>query len=415
MRDEHRDRVENWHQQIRERWIALDDAFTGPESPFREVAEFIKGRPLYLRWTTVLLSSAITLMIGLMVQSFMSMPSQLMLALPAVMISAVYGGTIAGAAATFLGATVSIYFFFPQTNLHDRQVATIGLILYFFASALVLLLARSQDRLRKRQAQLALELEDRVSERTDELVQSNKELAGFCYSISHDLRAPMRNIVSSSRILSEDLEAHIDEDAKRRLLGMADSANRLSSLVDDLLGYARLSAAELRVEPIDLSVLVEEICERNRRQNWKIARLSCKIQPGLVAGGDGALISLALRSLVENCFKYARPSQVLTIEFGETRRKKTLWYYLRDNGIGFDMQYAAKIFEPFQRLHRDADVPGTGIGLANVKRIVERHDGEIFAESKLGEGATFYFRLGSNLPSGFGKAGPKRVVMADEA
>jgi K+-sensing histidine kinase KdpD len=418
MREEHRDQFEIALQRLREKWIGFDDALTDPDSRFRETILFVRSRPVYLRWITVIVSTLISFVAGLALRDSMSISSQLMLYLPAVLISSLYGGSIAGLASTFLAAACATYVYAEAFRaIGTSQESALSLFLYFIACLIIIWLARAQNSYRERVREGSADLEERVTERTQELRDANKELASFCYSISHDLRAPMRNIVGSSRILLEDHSESLDDEAQLRLRGMADSANRLSSLVDDLLDYARLSGAELNIERIDISDLVEDLCERCKHGSWKFTRLSAKIQPGLVAGGDASLVSQALRSIIENSCKYCKPNTTLSIEFGETRLRGHLWYFIRDNGIGFDMQYARKIFEPFQRLHRDSEVAGTGIGLANVRRIIQRHDGDVFAEASPGNGATFYFRLGSKLPVGPSVTDPisHRVVMADEA
>jgi PAS domain S-box-containing protein len=230
------------------------------------------------------------------------------------------------------------------------------------------------------------ELESRVDERTAELRFANKELEGFTYSVSHDLRSPLRSIVATSRILLEDLGDKLSEDENSLLLQQAKSANKLGVLIDDLLKLSRLSRDQVDRTEFELSALAEKVVEEMVSPEW---RKNCviKIQPDLKGFGDIRHIQLLLANLFENACKFSPGGG--EVKLGQTDGV----FFVSDEGIGFDMAYVEKLFIPFERLVRDVDFPGTGVGLANVQRIVQRHGGKIWVESKLGVGTTFFFTL----------------------
>lgn len=241
---------------------------------------------------------------------------------------------------------------------------------------------RMAEELAARQSE---ELERRVRERT-------AELEGFTYSVSHDMRTPLRGIASNARILLEDHGEGLDDPARQRLLALADAATKMGRLVDDLLVFARLGHQALNLREVDLSELVEEAAAILRKTDD--CEVELEVQPDVVATADRDLIRMAILNLVQNSCKYRKPGELARVTFGTTPSPRGTAYFFRDQGIGFDMRYVHKIFEPFERLHRDSDYPGTGIGLANVRRIVTRHGGELWAEAEPGVGATFYFTLG---------------------
>lgn len=229
-------------------------------------------------------------------------------------------------------------------------------------------------------------LEERVAERTRQLEEANAELLGFAYSVSHDLRAPLRAIVSNSRIVSMDCRDLLPADSGERLQRVEASALKMAELIDNLLQYARVGKVSLASAEVDVSALATRIGE-----DLKLAREgSLAVEPGVKVLGDPELIELVLVNLLENAWKYVGPDQHPDVSVGRTEDGAI---FVRDQGIGFDMQYVGKIWEPFERLHSEKDYPGTGIGLANAKKIIERHGGEIWTESKPGQGTTMYFRL----------------------
>lgn len=235
-------------------------------------------------------------------------------------------------------------------------------------------------------------LEARVAERTRELTLANKELESFSYSVSHDLRAPLRAVDGFSHALLEDEAGRLSEDGREHLQRLRAAATRMGQLIDDLLMLARVSRAELRRAPVDVSALAREVADELRRREPG-RDVTVTIAPGLRAEGDARLLRVLLENLLGNAWKFTskRPGATIAL-FAEERGGKTQ-YAVQDNGVGFDMAYASKLFSPFQRLHKATEFPGTGIGLATVQRIVHRHGGHIEADAAPGAGATFRFTL----------------------
>jgi light-regulated signal transduction histidine kinase (bacteriophytochrome) len=235
----------------------------------------------------------------------------------------------------------------------------------------------------------------RAEERAElatELARANKELEAFSYSVSHDLRAPLRHIAGYGDLLREQEGERMSDKSRRFLNNMLDSARFAGTLVDDLLTFSQMGRAALRPAPADLGQLVRGVVQEfeaesaGRRIEWVIGEL-----PRVI--GDAAFLQLALRNLISNAVKYTRTRESAKIEIFASRDGDEYVIGVRDNGVGFDMKYGAKLFGVFQRLHRAEEFEGTGIGLANVRRIVERHEGRTWAEGRLGKGAVFYFSL----------------------
>ena len=225
------------------------------------------------------------------------------------------------------------------------------------------------------------ELERRVKERT-------RELEGFTYTVSHDFRGPLRAIMSASMILLEDYGPQLDEEGKAELIRQSNAAKKLSKLMDDILRLSRLGRQEMAVVDLDLTALVREVTQEVLRRNGREATLS--IDEGLEVRGDSNLVRLMIQNLAENSVKFARSEAPLELRFF---RDDSGSFCFCDNGIGFAPEYAERIFLPFERLHREEDYPGSGIGLTNVKRIVDKHEGRIEAEGTPGNGANFRFTL----------------------
>ena len=235
-------------------------------------------------------------------------------------------------------------------------------------------------------------LEARVDERTRQLEASNQELESFSYSVSHDLRAPLRSIDGFSRILLTSCPGKLDEDERALFQRILAATGRMNELIDDLLNLARVTRVPMQNEPVDLSALATRIVNdlSNEHPETKTEFL---VAPGLSATGDISLIDVVLRNLMDNAWKFSSQSPAPCVEFGSTFIAGEQSLFVRDNGVGFDPAYKSKLFSPFQRLHRQEEFPGTGIGLATVSRIVRRHGGTIHAESQPGKGATFFFTL----------------------
>jgi PAS domain S-box-containing protein len=240
---------------------------------------------------------------------------------------------------------------------------------------------------------LNTELEERVLERTAQLESANKELEAFSYSVSHDLRAPLRSIDGFSQALLDDYSESLDEEAHHYLRRVRASSQKMAQLIDDLLMLSRLTRSEIQKQPVDLSQLACEIVDTLKQMEPE-REVAIDIAPNLVVEADRRLIRVALDNLLGNAWKFTRGSKEARIEFGvKTQNDGKLAYFVQDNGAGFDMAYGEKLFDAFQRLHTVDEFPGTGIGLAIVQRVIRRHDGRIWAEGKVGKGAAFYFTL----------------------
>jgi PAS domain S-box-containing protein len=248
---------------------------------------------------------------------------------------------------------------------------------------------RHEDELQR----LNADLEQRVAERTQALAVANNELEAFSYSVSHDLRAPLRAIQGFSRLVETQYASQIDAQGQDMLRRVGAGAQKMALLIDDLLNLSRISRQAMRIGTVDLSALAREVVdelhagEPGRRTEWIIA-------PEIAAAGDPGLLRVLLQNLIGNAWKYSSRRDDARIEFGITEQDGRPVYFVRDNGAGFDMAYAKKLFGAFQRLHSTSEFPGSGIGLATVARILQRHGGNAWAEGRVGEGATFYFSLG---------------------
>jgi signal transduction histidine kinase len=267
---------------------------------------------------------------------------------------------------------------FPQEQVNiAREVAT------------QLAIALMQARLLAREKAHGTELEARVRERTAELEATNRELESFSYSVSHDLRAPLRAVDGYARMLEEDHAARLDDEGRRLLAVVRGASMRMGLLIDDLLAFARLGRQAPQRRPLDMTSLAREVADELNGAG--LARIDLPALPQ--ASADPALLRQVWTNLLGNALKYSGKRKDARVEIGGREADAENHYWVRDNGVGFDMRYADKLFGVFQRLHRVEEFPGTGVGLAIVQRVVTRHGGRVWAESRLGEGACFYFSL----------------------
>ena len=238
------------------------------------------------------------------------------------------------------------------------------------------------------------ELEQRVSDRTRELVAANRELEAFSYSVSHDLRGPLEALNGFSYVLLQQFGSTLDDQGRELIQHIRSSAKRMSQLIDDLLNLSRVTTSAMHTEKVDLSSLarsiMEELCRTAPERKVEFVAPAKE-----EAHGDAQLLRIVMENLLRNAWKYTSRHAHARIEFGRTTKAGRPAYFVRDDGSGFDARSANRLFQPFQRLHSTAEFPGSGIGLATVRRIIQRHSGEVWAEGETEKGATFYFTLGT--------------------
>ena len=249
-------------------------------------------------------------------------------------------------------------------------------------------LVKSRNEVRSANA----ELEDRVAERTRQLEAANRELEAFAYAVSHDLRAPLRSMSGFSQILQESAPPGLDEKSRHYLQRIHDASMRMSGLIEDLLNLSRIGRSELTARPISLSQVAAEAAAAVRERHPK-RDVQLDVAPGLEVNADPRLLRIALENLLSNAWKYTARASHASVSVGVQAGENGPVYFVRDNGVGFDIKYADKLFVPFQRLHPESEFPGSGIGLVTVQRIIARHGGRVWADAKPDEGATFYFTL----------------------
>jgi light-regulated signal transduction histidine kinase (bacteriophytochrome) len=253
-------------------------------------------------------------------------------------------------------------------------------------SILHLVAIRSAAELERRDA------EEEIKRRADQLEAANKDLESFSYSVSHDLRAPLRAIDGYSRMILKKQGDQFDEDTKNKFNVIRGNVLMMSQLIEDLLAFSRLGKGQLSTVKIDMISLVVDVCNELQGHNPD-RRIDFKIVTVPVGMGDRSLIKQVFVNILSNAIKFTRSRETAIIEVGGYEKGNEIVYYVRDNGIGFDMKYNEKMFGVFQRLHSDAEYEGTGIGLALVQRIIHRHGGRVWAEGEVGIGSTFYFTL----------------------
>ena len=233
----------------------------------------------------------------------------------------------------------------------------------------------------------------RVEQINDEVTRAYKELEAFSYSVSHDLRTPLRSIDGFSLALLEDYAERLDEQGRDYLERVRGAAQHMGHVIDDLLNLARVTRSELQSEHCDLSAMARSIIKDLR---WEMSdrEVNVIVQDGLLVNGDPQLLRVALSNLLSNAWKFTGKQPTATIEFGAAPQPDgTIAYFVRDDGVGFDMTYVGKLFGAFQRLHDPSEYSGTGIGLATVQRVIQRHGGRVWADGAVNRGATFYFTL----------------------
>jgi signal transduction histidine kinase len=260
---------------------------------------------------------------------------------------------------------------------------------------------RERKRAEEEVRQLNASLESRVAEQTRDvqeanlqLAATNKELEAFAYSVSHDLRTPLRGIDGWSLALLEDYGSQLDKQASQYLDRVRSETQRMGQLIDDMLQLSRVTRVEMQRNPVDLTSLANGIAAE-MLESHPGRRIQFTIAPGLMTHGDSGLLRIVMMNLLSNAVKFTARRAEARIEFGEILRNGESAYFVRDDGVGFDMAYASTLFGAFQRLHKATEFPGTGIGLATVQRVIHRHGGQVWAEAEDGKGACFYFTIGS--------------------
>lgn len=236
-------------------------------------------------------------------------------------------------------------------------------------------------------------LEEKVTERNKDLVFSNKELEAFSYSVAHDLRTPLRGIDGFGQALLEDYSDKLDSQGRKYITYIRAGTQNMGRIIDDLLSMAKLSRSEMHFQEVDLSQIVQDGAERLQKESPD-RKVEFNIASGLKVLGDPSLLAVAMENLIENAWKFTSKQAKAEITFGLKEGGDGPVFFIRDNGVGFNSVYSHKLFQAFQRLHTEAEFKGTGVGLATVQRILQRHRGRIWAESQVNQGSTFYFTIG---------------------
>jgi two-component system sensor kinase len=239
------------------------------------------------------------------------------------------------------------------------------------------------------------EMNEKLKKRTEKLEDANDELEAFAYSVSHDLRVPLRAIDGFSRIVMEDYEDKLDDEGKRLLNIIRENTHRMGQLIDDILLLSRASRQEMKFTEINMDELVKRVFEE-QKLSFQAQDVHLEVKSLPPTYGDRALLQQVLNNLISNSIKFTEPKDERTIEVGSKDGKNETIYYVKDNGVGFDMKYNAKLFGLFQRLHGTNEFEGTGVGLSIVQRVIRRHGGTVWGEGELNEGATFHFSIPNN-------------------
>jgi K+-sensing histidine kinase KdpD len=373
--------------------------------------EFQRIRSPILRYGFSVVSVAIALGVAFASQHYQFREVELPVLTVAIAFATWYAGAGPAVLAVLLSTACFDYFF--TEPLYSFDISSRDLPYFFIFVSWAGIVAsfsavrrRIEDSLRQARDNLQVEVEQRrhreddirklnheLGKRAAELETTNNELESFAYSVSHDLRAPLRHMVGYSELLERQASSLLDEKSQRFIRTILDSAKRMGNLIDDLLAFSRIGRAEPRKTEVDLEQLVEEVVAeigqdtKSRDIAWKIGALP-------VCYGDRSMLRLVVVNLVSNAVKFTGMRSPAEIEIGcVDRNKKEVEVFVRDNGAGFDMQYVNKLFGVFQRLHLPEQFEGTGIGLATVQRIIHRHGGKVRGEGAVDQGATFYFSL----------------------
>jgi len=364
-----------------------------------------------LRYGFSVVSVAVALGVAFALQHYQFRDVELPVLTVAIAFTTWYAGAGPSALAVLLSAACFDYFFIEPLYSFDISVRDLPYFLIFVAWAAIVasfsaVRRRIEDNLRQARDSLQVEVEQRrhreeeirklnqeLGKRAAELEATNKELESFAYSVSHDLRAPLRHMVGYSELLQRQASSSLDEKSRRFIQTILNSAKRMGNLIDDLLAFSRIGRAETKKTRVDLRQLVDEVVAeigqdtKGRDIAWEIGALP-------VCYGDRSMLRLVVVNLVSNAVKFTRMREPAEIEIGcDDRNQEEVEVFVRDNGAGFDMQYVNKLFGVFQRLHLPEQFEGTGIGLATVQRIVHRHGGQVRGEAAVEQGATFYFSL----------------------
>jgi signal transduction histidine kinase len=373
--------------------------------------EFQRIHSPIVRYGFSVVSVAIALGVAFALQHYQYRDVELPVLTAAIAFTTWYAGAGPSVLAVLLSSAGFDYFF--TEPLYSLDISSRDLPYFFIFVAWAAIAAsfsavrrRIEDSLRQARDNLHVEVEQRrhredeirklnqeLGKRAAELEATNKELESFAYSVSHDLRAPLRHMVGYSELLQRQASSLLDEKSQRFIRTILDSAKRMGNLIDDLLAFSRIGRAETKRTEVDLEQLVEEVVAeigqdtKSRDIAWKIGALP-------VCYGDRSMLRLVVVNLVSNAVKFTRMRRAAEIEIGcVDRNKKEVEVFVRDNGAGFEMQYVNKLFGVFERLHPPEQFEGTGIGLATVQRIIHRHGGKVRGEGSVDQGATFYFSL----------------------
>jgi signal transduction histidine kinase len=374
-------------------------------------SEFQRVRSPILRYGIAVVSVAVATTVALAIQEYQFRDIELPLLILVIGLVTWYAGPGPAVVAVLLATTLFNYLFVEPLYTLYVSAREIPYFLLFVLSAVIVAsfsavrrrieenLRHARDRLedelqqRKQRDAEILKLNEELTGRAAELAAANKELESFAYSVSHDLRAPLRHLVGYSELLQKHASNGLDDKSRRYVQTILESGKRMGNLIDDLLAFSRIGRAEARTTAVDLQQLVTDVASEIGAQakgqdiSWNIGALP-------VCYGDRALLRLVLVNLLSNAVKFSAARSPAEVEIGSVDgHGDESEIFVRDNGVGFDMRYVDKLFGVFQRLHRADEFEGTGIGLATVQRIVHRHGGTVRAEGAVDRGATFYFSL----------------------